>query len=625
MRRFGKYLLFKKISSGGMADVFAAKATGFRGFTKTVAIKRIYPHLLDRDRFLRMFTDEAKIASRLVHPNIVQIYDLGQEDGVPYIAMELVPGRDLHMLLYRLSQEGGALPIHLVCYIISEVCEGLHFAHEFRDLDGEPQSIVHRDISPRNILISFDGQVKLTDFGIARARDREEHTEHGLIKGKVRYISPEAARGREVDRRSDIFSLGVVLAESLTLEPFFDGANQIEILLAIRDGTIDRQRLLKVPVELRGVVERALSPEPEGRYATAAEMALDIRQAIDGLRPAQGELAAFMGDLFASIIAKEREEQRKVEQVLAQHPSLLETRDTVLDAELADLLASMPMPVDTLVEEAPDEGPVLLPLDDLEQLDPSPVAKAQPSSLELDLKPVIEGDLARESLTHLLHRLARSRLIGRLDVRRDPVLKSVFLVDGEPVFAVSNVEAELFGEYLTSRGLLTPEQHAQAVGRAEKHTLRLIDVLLELELIQPHELFQHLADQVRERILDLFGWPSGKFAFYKDQQPPEAGVPLRLRTLALVHEGVLGRVPFPVIRQRLEPVRQTAFRLAGPLPSELTLSGREQRIVRAIEAIGTLTLTELVRQERSEEQVLRLIYLLTEIEALTWALPASSR
>ncbi|MCJ7753460.1 MAG: serine/threonine protein kinase, partial [Thermoanaerobaculales bacterium] len=173
MERFGRYILVDKISSGGMADVYRAKVVGIRGFTKTVAIKRIHPHLMERKRFLRMFTDEAKIASRLVHPNVVQIYDLGEADGLPYIAMEYVPGRDLFRVLQRLINLERRCPWRLATKIVTDVCAGLQFAHEFRSPDGQPQEIVHRDISPRNILISYNGEIKLTDFGVARARDRE--------------------------------------------------------------------------------------------------------------------------------------------------------------------------------------------------------------------------------------------------------------------------------------------------------------------------------------------------------------------------------------------------------------------------------------------------------------------
>ena len=234
MERFGKYILVDKISSGGMADVYRAKVLGIRGFTKTVAIKRIHPHLLERTRFLRMFTDEAKISSRLVHPNIVQIYDLGEADGTPFIAMEYVAGRDLFRVLQRLGSLDRRCPWRLATRIVTEGCTGLQFAHDFRSPDGQPQEIVHRDVSPRNIIITYTGEIKLTDFGVARARDREEHTEHGIIKGKVRYLSPEAAYAKHVDRRSDLFSLGIVFGEMLLMAPLRTGDNEMAMLLDIR-------------------------------------------------------------------------------------------------------------------------------------------------------------------------------------------------------------------------------------------------------------------------------------------------------------------------------------------------------------------------------------------------------
>ncbi len=276
MESFGKYVLIDHISSGGMADVYRAKVQGIRGFTKTVAIKRIHEHLLERTRFLRMFTDEAKIASRLVHHNIVQIYDLGEVDSMPFIAMEYVSGRDLYRVLKRLAAMNRKFPWRLATLVISEVCTGLHFAHEFRSPDGQPQEIVHRDVSPRNIVLSYDGEVKLTDFGVARARDREEHTEHGVIKGKVRYISPEGAKGEEVDRRSDIFSLGIVLAEMLTMAPLRDAPNEMVMLLDIRKGNFDRGRIDELPESLRTVIDRAIATDPDDRYPTAAAMRDDL-------------------------------------------------------------------------------------------------------------------------------------------------------------------------------------------------------------------------------------------------------------------------------------------------------------------------------------------------------------
>jgi len=318
MEQFGKYILVDKISSGGMADVFRAKVLGIRGFTKTVAIKRIHSHLLERTQFLRMFTDEAKIASRLVHPNIVQIYDLGEAEESPYIAMEYVAGRDLFRVLQRLGSLERRCPWGLATRVVDDVCTGLHFAHEFRSPDGQPQEIVHRDISPRNIIITYNGEVKLTDFGVARARDREERTEHGVIKGKVRYLSPEAAYAKEVDRRSDLFSLGIVFAEMLIMAPLRTGDNEMAMLLDIRKGEFDRKRFEAVPQPLQAVLDRALEGNPDDRYQTGMEFATDLAVNRDenSSPMSQADLSTFMHSLFAEDIEREKDRDEEVEREL---------------------------------------------------------------------------------------------------------------------------------------------------------------------------------------------------------------------------------------------------------------------------------------------------------------------
>jgi len=317
MKRFGKYLLLDKISTGGMADVYRAKLVGIRGFTKTIAIKRIHPHLLERKRFLRMFTDEAKIASRLMHPNVVQIYDLGEEEEMPYIAMEYVAGRDLFRVVQRLVSQQQRCPWRLATRVIAETCTGLHYAHEFRSLDGQPQEIVHRDVSPRNILISYSGEVKLTDFGIARAKNREEHTEHGVIKGKVRYISPEGAAGARVDGRSDIYSLGVVLAEMMTMAPFREAPNDMAMLLDIRQGGFDRSRIANLPEPIQRVLERVLAADPAHRYPDANAFREDLLKSVDDAsRPMSDvELKMFMERLYADEIEAERDGELRAEQM----------------------------------------------------------------------------------------------------------------------------------------------------------------------------------------------------------------------------------------------------------------------------------------------------------------------
>lgn len=606
---FGKYVLVDRISSGGMADVFKAKIRGFRGFTKTVAIKRIHRHLLERRRFLRMFSDEAKIAARLAHPNIVQIYDLGEHEGVPYIAMEFVHGRDLYQVVERIAESGQRVPWPLALRVVDELCKGLHHAHEFRSLDGQPQAIVHRDVSPRNILLSFEGEIKLTDFGVARARDREEHTEHGVIKGKIRYISPESALGREVDRRSDLYSLAVVFAELLTMRPLRDGSNDIELLLAVREGRLDLSHVEALPEAVRRVLARALAVDPVARYATAVE----LRDAIlEACRPdvesmSARDTAAYLRQLFSHEIAVEAENDRRLEARLAEEAQ--RSLRLAIPPGVAAPLPARPDAEHPLNIFVTATGAAADP-----RLAPPPAGPAPRTPYTG--RPSLEGDLQQLSLARLLHRLCEKGMNGRLDVRREPLVKTLFLEDGRPVFVLSNTESELFGEHLVAHGVISRAQHGATLDHAARHGLRFTEALLALRKVEPSELYRHLAEQVRDRILDIFTWPRGQFAFFKDAVAPEPGMPLNLRTHTLIHEGIQDRVSMGLIRTMLTPhVGHRLVRVGGPLPGDLQLSGRQQRILRTI-AAESPTLAELLRKERDEEQILRLVYLLSEIERL---------
>jgi len=604
MERFGKYILVDKISSGGMADVLRAKVVGIRGFTKTVAIKRIHPHLLERTRFLRMFTDEAKIASRLVHPNIVQIFDLGEADGLPYIAMEYVPGRDVFRVLQRLGSLDRQCPWRLATKIVAEVCTGLQFAHEFRSPDGQPQEIVHRDVSPRNILITYNGEVKLTDFGVARARDREEHTEHGIIKGKVRYLSPEAAHAKEVDRRSDLFSLGIVFAEMLLMAPLRTGDNEMAMLLDIRKGEFDRSRFDTISTPLREVLHRALEVDPNDRYSSAREFADDLASRYDreSTPMSEAEVATFMHSLFAEDIEKEGARDQEVERELGKM-----VVDTTVPAASTD------------AQPQPPTGSLRNPLNIFAGRGAGPVAV--PAIEVIEERPPVpdrEGTLHEVTLCRLLHQLNEAGTTGVIDFDRDPIKKSIVLENGNPVFATSNVESELFGEHLVANGFLSREQHGETLDFAARKGLRFTEALLALDACTPNILFQQLGGQVRDRILDLFSWITGTFEFFEDTPVPDTGLPLNLRTHTLIHEGVQERMPLVVIRRFMEGrSQQKVLRIPGELPVDLQLSGRQQRILRNIED-GEITVAELVRREKDEEWMLRLLYMLHEIQRIVF-------
>ncbi|MFK7991134.1 MAG: serine/threonine-protein kinase [Sandaracinaceae bacterium] len=274
---FGRYTLLERIDVGGMAEVFRAVQRGAAGFERVVAIKRILPNIATDADVVRMFIEEAKLAVQLAHPNIAHISDLGELDGTYFIAMEFIDGHSLKTLWNRLRELERPMPVDAACYILSQVAEALHYAHFAEDAQGEPLGIIHRDVSPQNVLISFGGEVKVIDFGLAKASSRASQTQDGIVKGKLAYLSPEQAHGKEIDRRSDLFSLGICTWEMLTGERAFRRDDDRETVLAIRRGDVAPiSDYAALPPALERIVLRALAKDRDERYRTALALREDV-------------------------------------------------------------------------------------------------------------------------------------------------------------------------------------------------------------------------------------------------------------------------------------------------------------------------------------------------------------
>ncbi|MFP4600471.1 MAG: protein kinase domain-containing protein [Persicimonas sp.] len=281
---FGKYELIEKIGTGGMAEVYLAKSYGAEGLQKTLVIKRILPELIENERFVEMFISEATIAVQLNHPNIVQIYDFGKANDDFYLAMEYVEGHDLSQIIEACRKAGKPLSIGEAVYIAIEVAKGLHYAHQRKDEYGEDMAIVHRDISPQNILISQDGTVKIVDFGIAKATSVAEDKPH-VVKGKFRYMSPEQASGQPVDHRSDLFSLGVVLFELVCGRSLFRQTTRDETLSLVKSAVVPDITNLNpdVPAQLEHLLYKVLAREPGERHASARELQVELTRVLYSL------------------------------------------------------------------------------------------------------------------------------------------------------------------------------------------------------------------------------------------------------------------------------------------------------------------------------------------------------
>ncbi len=309
--RYGKYTLIDRIAVGGMAEIFLARQAGLEGFEKTIVIKRIRPHLSKQQSFVNMFLHEAKLAAQLSHPSIVQIYDLGKIGETYFIAMEYIFGRDMRRVIPKAESMGIPFPMVYALKIASSVCEGLYYAHQKTDIYGNPLNIVHRDVTPENIFVSFDGTVKILDFGIAKAATQVEQTRAGEIKGKLSYMSPEQVVGKTLDARSDIFSLGVVLYEWITGLKLFTGDNEVAILKSISEGKIYAPSYFKadVPEAVERILMKALEKDREKRYQTAWEMQYDIDQFLAEYEftPSNIHLANFLKQLFSDELEAERQ------------------------------------------------------------------------------------------------------------------------------------------------------------------------------------------------------------------------------------------------------------------------------------------------------------------------------
>ncbi len=302
IERLGRYDLLRRLGAGGMAEVHLARASGPEGFQKLVVLKRILPHLSADPEFVRMFLAEARLAAILDHPNVVQVFDIGRDGTDWFFTMEYVYGENLQTVLRAVRRHCTALPLEHAITIGIGLATGLHYAHERVGFDGRPLQIVHRDVSPTNVMITYDGCVKMADFGIAKVTSRTDVTRAGIRKGKVPYMSPEQCRAEGLDRRSDVFSLGIVLYECTTMVRLFDGDNEFGVMNRIVNGDVPPPSTQRAnyPKELERIVMRALGREKNQRYATAAELATDLEAfARDRkLRATPAALGEFLHEVF---------------------------------------------------------------------------------------------------------------------------------------------------------------------------------------------------------------------------------------------------------------------------------------------------------------------------------------
>ncbi len=273
-----RYRVIRRLASGGMAEVFVAESAGIEGFKKHVAIKRVLPQLSKKEQFIAMFLDEARLSAHLSHSNVVSVFDIGVGDGTYFIVMEYVDGADLKGVMDYTKKTNRFMPVEVAAFITAKICQGLSYAHELKTADGKPMQIIHRDMTPANVLITKYGEVKIVDFGLAKASSQLAESDAGVIKGKFGYLAPETVMEKPIDQRVDVFALGIILWEMLSNKRLFLGETDFQTVKQVRDAVIPPLKPINssVPPDLERILHKALARDPEERYLNARSFGRDL-------------------------------------------------------------------------------------------------------------------------------------------------------------------------------------------------------------------------------------------------------------------------------------------------------------------------------------------------------------
>lgn len=618
-KQIGRYQIIDRLAVGGMAELFKATLTGDHGFEKLVAIKKILPHLANDRSFVEMFIDEARITAQLDHRHIVQVFELGNDADTPYIAMQFVDGLDVLALLRECARAQIRLPADLCALIARDVLDALDYAHNALDTSGRPLGIVHRDISPGNVLLSWRGDVKLTDFGIARAAERRHKTEAGTLKGKYGYMSPEQVSGSEIDARSDLFSVGILLAEMVMARRLFTSTNDLDILLMVRDARLDRlhKYASEFPIELRVLTVRALQRRPEDRWQSAAQ----FRDALDEwirrtTRVQSRDLASLIGQVINSPTADLEQVTGGVVTAPADEGNALSGPLTRMSIARAEAEAAVARAAYISGDSIPDgeiggersSGTITVGEDDL-------VAE----HVDIPSGPREEGDLRETPLIKLVYRLAKTKGTGMLALEgRAGVLKEAYLVDGQPQFVNSNVEEERLGNFLIGQGALTPPSLQRALSVMHHFGGRLADTLVGLDILDPLEAYRLLAKQVAAKLMEAFSWPKGRYTWTPRHPNPWKARSLHLDAMRVIGAGAAQLAEATVTDWLAANTK--AFIVREPTADgELAQFGLGDALLRVYSLLdGRTRLGELADKVRSAEarvNLLRLTYLLVQTEA----------
>lgn len=538
---YGAYVLHERLGVGGMAEVFRAMTKPAAGAPRAVVVKRMLEHIAAEPGALRMFEAEARLAGLVEHPNVVRMLDYGESEERPFLVMELVPGLDLARLSRWLRLQRRGLESPRVAFVACELLAGLHAVHEATNPSGDPLHIVHGDVSPSNVLLSTRGDVKLADFGIAESRLREAFPQAAAqrTRGKLGYLSPEQVRGDPTDRRADVFAASVLIAELLLRAPLFSRESELNTLLAVRDAKVEPLKAIAgdLPDGIVDVLLKGLARAPDDRWATAAEMRRALTPFLGG-PPAQ--LREQLAEIVRDSVGEVGTEAESGEEEVTMEPPLDDyfvERDvggeTIGPMTLAQLVEAVTMGRVERADRVRRGDAQSQPVGEIAELSGYfPTTQRPP-------EPVTAGlDIGSGAFLDSLSKAIAARASGVWVCERGEVRKEIYLVDGAPEYVSSNLPQELLGEFLVSREVLTKEELDLALAVLPRFDGRLGDTLTALGLVEPVLLFRHIAAQVREKLLELFGWDDGEARFYDAVTPPDRYFPLGLDPWRVLSDGI---------------------------------------------------------------------------------------
>ncbi|NLN62365.1 MAG: serine/threonine protein kinase [Myxococcales bacterium] len=562
----GRYQVLQKLAQGGMAEIFLATADDAHLQNPTVVIKRILPELSADQRYLAMFLNEAQLAAQMRHPNIVRVFEFGEDNGLLFMVMEFVDGLDCWRLLRRLENTIEDI-VPIAVHIVRRVLDALEYAHNMKDVNGRPLHVVHRDLSPSNIYVSRQGTVKLGDFGIARVDSSRFRPIEIIPKGKYGYMAPEQVEGKTVDRRADVYSAGVVLSELLIRQQLFTGTNQLSVMLDIRDGRIEKleKNAERIPPRLLDLLKIALARDPAQRFRSAADFSLALRafetgaslsieqetlsrlvtkataassseSAMTRLGAMGKELAgrdlagtlhhtqpdgitnsmsiAPRDDLDETPITLELEHYRSTGRYWAQLPDGRTLGPTTF-AHIIELVYSGRIQADTPLSV---DGRIFQPTEQFEELHRHLPGTETRHSLQASAaqQPKRRGILELESPLQLLLAMAAAKDTGLLICHSDGQRKDIYVRDGMSVYVSSNDPSELLGEYLVANNIIERAELDMVLALLPKFHGHLGDTLIALGLLTAVDVLEHITNQVRARLKNLLLWRSGEYEFYAD-------------------------------------------------------------------------------------------------------------